>query len=114
MLRLCSTWRGMDSTGPSVMSSAERLTTVRSFVGYRRYDTEPEYRILANLMPLISTKHNYFMPTMKLIKKTRIGGKVRKKYKIDMPLNRVLNAPETQVSAEKNKRCVNIKHRCLT
>jgi len=78
---------------------SRHFTTVRSFVGYRRYDTEPEYRILKKLMPMISIKHNYFMPTMKLIKKMRIGGKVRKKYEINIPLNRVLRVAE--VSAEK-------------
>jgi len=82
---------------------SRHFTTVRSFVGYRRYDTEPEYRILDQLMPLISIKHNYFMPTMKLVKKTKIGGKVRKKYKIDTPLNRILRAPEAQVSNEKKQ-----------
>jgi len=78
-------------------------TTVRSFVGYRRYDTDQVYRILKKLMPLISVKHNCFMPTMKLIEKTRIGGKVRKKYAIEIPFNRVLSAPEAQVSAEKKE-----------
>jgi len=55
-------------------------------------DNGPEYRILAKLMPLISTKHNYFMPTMKLIKKTRIGGKVHRKYAIDTPMKKLLNS----------------------
>lgn len=67
-------------------------TMVRSYLGYRRYDTEAEYAILERLMPLISLRHNYFIPTMKLVKKERIGGKVRKKYEIDIPFNRVLNA----------------------
>jgi len=82
---------------------SRHFTTVRSYVGYRRYNTEAEYRILDKLMPLISVKHNYFMPTMKLIKKTRIAGKIRKKYVIETPLNRVLSAPEAQVSTEKKQ-----------
>lgn len=76
-------------------------TTVRSYVGYRRYDTEKEYRILAPLMRLISLKHNYFMPTMRLVHKERIAGKVRKKYEIDTPFNRVLKSP---VVIEKEKK----------
>jgi hypothetical protein len=65
-------------------------TLVRSQVGYRRYDTDVEYKVLRELMPLISLKNNYFMPTMMTIKKVRVGGKVRKKYNIDTPYNRVL------------------------
>jgi len=63
-------------------------------VGYRRYDTDAEYHILAELMPLISLKNNYFMPTMRTIKKMRVGGKVHRKYEIDTPYNRILKSPE--------------------
>ena len=38
---------------------------VRAYVGYRRYETRPEYFILRQLAPLISLRHNLFMPTMK-------------------------------------------------
>ncbi len=74
-------------------------TMVRSYVGYRRYDTEKEYKILAQLLPLISLLHNYFIPTMKLVKRERIGGKVHKRYEIATPFNRVLQAKE--ITAEK-------------
>lgn len=76
-------------------------TMVRSYVGYRRYDTEEEYEILDPLLRLISLLHNYFMPMMKLVKKERVGGKVHKKYEIDTPFNRVLRAKEV---AEEKKR----------
>jgi len=65
---------------------------VRAYVGYRRYETEAEYKILAQVLPLISTLHNYFMPTMMLIKKVRVGGKIYKTYDIDIPYNRVLKS----------------------
>jgi len=68
-------------------------TMVRSYVGYRRYDTEREYAILDPLLRAISLRHNYFMPTMKLVHKKRVGGKVFKKYTVNTPYNRVLNAP---------------------
>lgn len=71
---------------------SRQWTLVRSQVGYRRYDTDAEYQVLTRLMPLISLKNNYFMPTMKTIKKVRIGGKVRKKYEIDTPYKRVLKS----------------------
>ncbi|MFH7835962.1 MAG: hypothetical protein QXL51_05135 [Candidatus Aenigmatarchaeota archaeon] len=60
-------------------------------------DTEEEYRILKKLTKLISLKHNLFIPHMKVVEKTRINGKVKKRYQIDIPLNRVLkmeNVPE--------------------
>lgn len=79
-------------------------TMVRSYIGYRRYDTETEYTILERLMPLISLRHNYFIPTMKLVKKERIGGKVRKKYEIDTPFNRILNARAVPAAKKKELR----------
>ncbi|MEO0109854.1 MAG: transposase family protein, partial [candidate division WOR-3 bacterium] len=71
-------------------------TMVRSYVGYRRYDTEEEYEILDRLLRTISLLHNYFLPTMKLVKRERIGGKVYKKYEVDTPFNRVLKAKEVE------------------
>jgi len=38
---------------------------VRAYVGYRRYETRPEFLILRQLAPLVSLRHNLFMPTMK-------------------------------------------------
>jgi len=38
---------------------------VRAYVGYRRYETRREFLILRQLAPLISLRHNLFMPTMK-------------------------------------------------
>jgi hypothetical protein len=38
---------------------------VRAYVGYRRYETSAEFLILRQLAPLISLRHNLFMPTMK-------------------------------------------------
>lgn len=67
-------------------------TMVRSYTGYRRYDTDKELSILQKMMRLISMKHNYFIPTMKLIYKKREGGKVHKRYNIDIPFNRVIHS----------------------
>ena len=38
---------------------------VRAYVGYRRYETRREFLILRQLEPLISLRHNLFIPTMK-------------------------------------------------
>jgi hypothetical protein len=74
-------------------------TMVRSYLGYRRYDTTAECAIIDQLLRLISLRHNYFIPTMKLKSKKRIGGKITKRYDIDLPVNRVLTSKE--VSPEK-------------
>jgi len=39
---------------------------VRAYVGHRRYDSKQEFSILRQLAPLVSLRHNLFMPTMKL------------------------------------------------
>jgi len=84
---------------PAVES--RHFVMVRAYIGYRRYDTDAEYEILKELLPLISMLHNYFIPTMMLVRKVRVGGKVYKRYEIDTPYNRVLNA--TDVSEEKKQ-----------
>jgi len=76
-------------------------TMVRSYLGYRRYDTDAECTIIDEILRLISLRHNYFIPTMKLKTKKRIGAKVIKKYEINLPINRMLAAPE--ISPEKKK-----------
>ncbi len=76
-------------------------TMVRSYVGYRRYETEAEYRILKELMLLISLRHNYFIPTQKLRRRVRVGGHVYRVYNLDTPYNRVLKSP--QVTTEKKQ-----------
>lgn len=63
---------------------------MRSYAGYRRYDSKEEHRALARLDRLIALKHNLFMPSMKLVAKERVGPRVRRKYSIDTPYNRVL------------------------
>lgn len=69
-------------------------TLVRTYVGYRRYNTDAEFRVLEKLIPLIALKHNYFMPTMKLTNKTRVGGKIYKEYDFHTPYERMLDRPE--------------------
>jgi len=69
---------------------SKNWSMVRRYTGWNRYDTEEEYQILKKLTKLISIRHNLYLPEMKVIEKQRIGGKVKKKYKIDTPLNRIL------------------------
>jgi hypothetical protein len=82
----------------------KNYSVVRRAVGYLRYDTEEELRILNELYRSLRLYTNFFQPTMKLIEKTRIGSKVTKKYdKAQTPYRRVLACHD--VAAE-NKRAL--------
>ena len=55
-------------------------TIVRRYVGYFRYDTEEELQILNEIYDIVRVLVNFFYPSQKLVSKTRIGSKVKKKY----------------------------------
>ena len=81
---------------------------VRNFVGYDRFSTPAHRDALAavyySLCPLI----NYFMPTLKLLSKTRVGSKIKKVYdkNILSPYQRLLASPDLsdEVKAELTRR----------
>jgi hypothetical protein len=52
----------------------------RHAVGYARYDTPAELKILNELYELLRLERNFFSPQQKLISKTREGAKVIKRY----------------------------------
>lgn len=83
-------------------------TMVRSYLGYRRYDTDAECTIIDELLRLISVRHNYFLPTMKLKSKQRLGGKIIKRYDINLPFNRVLASKE--VAPEKKAELIQTRN----
>jgi hypothetical protein len=71
----------------------KNYSVVRRAVGYRRYDTPSELEALNELYAVLRLYTNYFQPSMKLIDKTRVGSKVRKKYdKAKTPYRRVVDA----------------------
>jgi len=73
----------------------KNYSVVRKMVGYRRYDTEEELEILNRLYRLLSFYTNYFQPLRKLVKKERVGAKVKKTYDAPRtPYRRVLEIPE--------------------
>lgn len=56
-------------------------THVRKIVGYLRYDTKEELTLLGDLYrDELRLYKNFFQPVIKLKSKTRIGGKIHKKY----------------------------------
>ncbi len=72
----------------------KNYSVVRRAVGYLRYDTEEELKILNELYSYLSPYTNYFQPVMKLKEKTRIGSKVKKKHDTaKTPYQRVLESP---------------------
>ncbi len=77
----------------------KNYTVVRRYVGYARYDTEAAQKLLNEMYGYLRLYVNFFQPVMKLIQKTPIGSKVRKKYdKPQTPHQRVLASllvPET-------------------
>lgn len=75
---------------------------VRQFVGYDRFEGQKAYRQLTELYRAVRLYNNYFQPSMKLKKKTRIHSKVQKSYdRAQTPFQRlqeskILNEMETQ------------------
>ncbi len=71
----------------------KNYSVVRRAVGYRRYDTPSELEALNELYAVLRLYTDYFQPSMKLIEKTRVGSKVRKKYdRARTPYRRVLES----------------------
>ena len=76
---------------------------VRNWVGYGRFDTQPQVDTLNELYELLRLYTNFFLPVMKLKKKIRIGSKIKKVHdRATTPYRRVLRARD--VSKEIKKR----------
>lgn len=58
----------------------KNYSVVRRAVGYARYDTETELKLLNQLYDYLRFYSNYFQPVMKLVSKERQGSQVKKKY----------------------------------
>ena len=69
------------------------MVVVRRYVGYARYDTEKELKILKGLYHYIELRHNFFIPTMRLITKEKVGKKYRRVYETKTPYQRVIEDP---------------------
>jgi hypothetical protein len=85
----------------------KNLKCVRDYVGYRRFDTPAEHLALAAVYRSLCPLLNYFLPTVKLIDKTRVGSKVRKVYDTPMsPYQRLLASPDVgdEAKAELRRR----------
>ena len=81
---------------------SKNWSLVRAYTGWRRYDTEEEQEVLGELQKLVSLRHNLFIPTMKLSCRERLGGKIKRRYDMDTPFNRVMEL-ETVSQEDKDK-----------
>lgn len=71
----------------------KNYSIVRRAVGYQRYDSELQLRLLNELYATLRLYTNFFQPTMKLQSKERVGSKVIKRYdRAQTPYQRVLTA----------------------
>lgn len=78
-------------------------THVRKLVGYERYDTEAAVVALNAVYAELRLFQNLFLPTVKLVRKVRVGARTRRHYDpAQTPLDRVRACPEadrTKVAA---------------
>jgi hypothetical protein len=72
----------------------KNYSVVRRAVGYWRHDTPQELTILNQLYRHLRLYGNFFLPTMKLVEKVRVGSRIRKRYdRPTTPYQRVLASP---------------------
>jgi hypothetical protein len=64
----------------SAYAEQKNWSVVRRAVGYNRYDTPEQLDLLNRLYAVMHFYVNFFLPVMKLEKKTRIGSKVKRTY----------------------------------
>lgn len=75
---------------------------MRRNVGYARFDTPEELAVLNELYAVLRKHTNFFMPSAKLISKTRDGAKVSKRYDTPMtPYARVLASDHVTEAAKR-------------
>ena len=82
----------------------KNYTHVRRPLGYLRYETEEELHLINDLYRNeLRLFKNFFQPVMKLAKKERVDGKVRRKYnKAKTPYQRLLESRKVLTTEQKN------------
>ena len=74
---------------------------VRRLVGYDRYEGLEAARILAELYEVVRLYVNFFQPSMRLLSKSRLGAKTKRRYDAARtPYDRVLEAQEVSRSSK--------------
>lgn len=81
----------------------KNYSVVRRAVGYARYDSPAQLRLLNALYERLRLYTNYFQPVMKLVSKERNGAKVKKRHdEPQTPYQRLMKMPD--ISPEIKKR----------
>jgi hypothetical protein len=81
ILRVCVAEKKMLLLSLSIQAIEEKNNTaIRGYVGYLRYDTPEQMKLVNELYLNLRFLWNYFQPLMKLKSKNRIGSKIIKKY----------------------------------
>ena len=89
----------------------KNYSVVRRAVGYARYDTEEELQMLNELYSYLRLYTNFFVPSMKLKSKERVGSRVKKTYdQAQTPYRRVLASPAV---SKQSKRQLRAKYETL-
>jgi hypothetical protein len=79
----------------------KNYSVVRRAVGYARYDSAAQLRLLNTLYGHLRLYTNYFQPVMKLLSKERNGAKVKKKYdEPKTPYQRLMDMPDISQKAK--------------
>jgi hypothetical protein len=77
----------------------KNYSVVRRAVGYQRFDTDEQVRLLNELYEVLDLYNNFFQPSMKLKSKERQGARVKKQYdEARTPYQRLLDS--NYISAE--------------
>ncbi len=80
-------------------------SVVRRVAGYARYDTDEEVKALNDLYDVYRLYVNFFLPSAKLISKTRTGAKVKKSYDTPKtPCQRLLDSDHVAEEVKSNLR----------
>jgi hypothetical protein len=83
----------------------KNYSVVRRHVGYGRYDTEVELQLLNQLYEYLRLYVNFFLPSQKLLQKTRRGSRVHKRYdRARTPYRRVLDSQQVPEKCKKKLR----------
>lgn len=87
----------------------KNLTHVRRLFGYDRFDDEEIVQLMNDIYKNYwNPLQNYFIPTMKLVEKKRINGKIKKSFdEPKTPFERVLNS--NKITAEERERLIEKK-----
>jgi hypothetical protein len=75
---------------------------IRKMIGYGRFDTYEQLDVLKRIYSLLALYQNYFQPSRKLLSKTRIGARVKKKYDVaQTPAQRLQARKDTPKQVKK-------------